>query len=147
MTRLLVLAEGDSEELFKVKDRNGRSVEKVLCAERQLVAGDSTQRNERLYQKPLSVVNLNEPIIENPALAWFREPGDTVGHGLHLAPGEPAAERDSFGEATPDSARCRGCVTARFSPAHRYRKIVRRRFAHRSALDGAVKPGGFFCHG
>ena len=39
-----------------------------------------------------------ESIVEDAALAWFRDPGDTVGHGPHLAPGEPAAERDSFSE-------------------------------------------------
>ena len=92
-------------------------------------------------------MSLNESTVENPALAWFWERGDTVGHGLHLAPGEPAAERDSFGEAPPDSAHCRGCVTTRFSPTHGYRKMLRRRFTHRSAPDGEVKPGGFFCHG
>ena len=29
---------------------------------------------------------------------WFGELGYAVGHGPHLAPGEPAAERDSFGD-------------------------------------------------
>ncbi len=29
---------------------------------------------------------------------WFGELGYAVGHGPHLAPGEPAAGRDSFGE-------------------------------------------------
>jgi type I restriction enzyme R subunit len=43
-------------------------------------------------------VTLNESIVEAAALAWFGELGYTVGHGPHLAPGEPAAERDSFGE-------------------------------------------------
>ena len=33
-----------------------------------------------------------------PALAWFGEQGYAVGHGPQLAPGEPAAERDGFGE-------------------------------------------------
>jgi len=32
---------------------------------------------------------VNESIVENAALTWFREPGYAVGHGLHLAPGEP----------------------------------------------------------
>jgi len=41
---------------------------------------------------------LNESIVEDAALEWFGQLGYAVGHGPHLAPGEPAAERDSFGE-------------------------------------------------
>ena len=41
---------------------------------------------------------LNESIVEDAALEWFGELGYAVGHGPHLAPGEPAAERQSFGE-------------------------------------------------
>jgi type I restriction enzyme, R subunit len=40
-------------------------------------------------------MSLNESIVEEAALG---ELGYAVGHGPHLAPGEPAAERDSFGE-------------------------------------------------
>ncbi len=43
-------------------------------------------------------MSLNESIIEDAALEWFGELGYAVGHGPHLAPGEPAAERQSFGE-------------------------------------------------
>ena len=43
-------------------------------------------------------MSLNESIVEDAALEWFRKLGYAVGHGTHLAPGEPAAERDSFGE-------------------------------------------------
>jgi hypothetical protein len=43
-------------------------------------------------------MNLNESIVEDAALEWFGELGYAVGHGPHLAPGEPAAERESFGE-------------------------------------------------
>ena len=43
-------------------------------------------------------MNLNESIVEDAALAWFSELGYVVGHGPLLAPGELAAERDSFGE-------------------------------------------------
>jgi type I restriction enzyme R subunit len=39
----------------------------------------------------------NEAIVEDTALEWFGELG-AIGHGPHLAPGEPAAERDAFGE-------------------------------------------------
>jgi type I restriction enzyme R subunit len=44
-------------------------------------------------------MSLNESIVEDATLTWFGELGYEVGHGPHLAPGEPAAERDSFGEA------------------------------------------------
>jgi len=43
-------------------------------------------------------MSLNESIVEDAALEWFGELGHAVGHGPQLAPGEPAAERDSFGE-------------------------------------------------
>ena len=43
-------------------------------------------------------MTLNESIVEDAALEWFGELGYAVGHGPQLAPGEPAAERDSFGE-------------------------------------------------
>ena len=56
-------------------------------------------------------MGLNDYIIEDAALEWFLlrsaplnsggqvgELGTAVGHGPQLAPGEPAAERDSFGE-------------------------------------------------
>jgi hypothetical protein len=43
-------------------------------------------------------MSLNESIVEDAALEWFGELGYAVGHGPHLAPGAPAAERDSFGE-------------------------------------------------
>jgi type I restriction enzyme, R subunit len=40
-------------------------------------------------------MNLNESIVEAAALEWFGELGYAIGHGPHLAPGEPAAERGS----------------------------------------------------
>jgi type I restriction enzyme R subunit len=43
-------------------------------------------------------MSLNESIVEDAALEWFGEFGYAVGHGPQLAPGEPAAERESFGE-------------------------------------------------
>ena len=43
-------------------------------------------------------MSLNESIVEDAALEWFGELGYAVGHGPQLAPGEPAAERDSFSE-------------------------------------------------
>jgi len=41
---------------------------------------------------------LNESHVEEAALEWFGELGYAIGHGPHLAPGEPAAERASFGD-------------------------------------------------
>ena len=41
---------------------------------------------------------LNESIVEDAALTWFGELGYAIGHGTNMAPGEPAAERDSFGD-------------------------------------------------
>ena len=43
-------------------------------------------------------MSLNESIVEDATLTWFGELGYAVGHGPQLAPGEPAAARDSFGE-------------------------------------------------
>ena len=43
-------------------------------------------------------MSLNESHVEEAALEWFGELGYAVGHGPQLAPGEPAAERDSCGE-------------------------------------------------
>ena len=43
-------------------------------------------------------MSLNESIVEVAALDWLDELCHAVGHGPHLAPGEPAAERDSFSD-------------------------------------------------
>jgi type I restriction enzyme R subunit len=43
-------------------------------------------------------MSLNESIVEDAALTWFGELGYAVVHGPLIAPGEPAAERDGFGE-------------------------------------------------
>jgi len=43
-------------------------------------------------------MTLTESIVEDATLEWFGELGYAVGNGPHLAPGEPAAERDSFSE-------------------------------------------------
>ena len=43
-------------------------------------------------------MSLNESIVEDAALTWFGELGYAIGHGPHMAPGEPAAERDSFAD-------------------------------------------------
>ena len=41
-------------------------------------------------------MSLNESIVEYATLDWFEELGYAVGNEPQLAPGEPAAERDSF---------------------------------------------------
>jgi type I restriction enzyme R subunit len=43
-------------------------------------------------------MSLNEATVEAAALGWLGELGYAVGHGRDLAPGEPAAERESFGD-------------------------------------------------
>jgi type I restriction enzyme, R subunit len=43
-------------------------------------------------------MSLSEATVEDAALTWFAELGYAVGHGPAMAPGEPAAERESFGE-------------------------------------------------
>jgi type I restriction enzyme R subunit len=43
-------------------------------------------------------MSLNESIVEDAAFEWFGELSYAFGHGPHLAPGGPAAERDSFAE-------------------------------------------------
>ena len=43
-------------------------------------------------------MSLTESTIEEAALTWFSDLGYAVGHGLDIAPGEPSAERDSFGD-------------------------------------------------
>ncbi len=43
-------------------------------------------------------MSLNESHVEEAALEWFGELGYAIGHGPELAPGEPAAERASFGD-------------------------------------------------
>jgi type I restriction enzyme R subunit len=43
-------------------------------------------------------MSLNESIVEEAALEWFGELGYAIEHGPQIAPGEPAAERDSFGD-------------------------------------------------
>ncbi|MGH7944238.1 MAG: type I restriction endonuclease, partial [Opitutaceae bacterium] len=43
-------------------------------------------------------MSLDESTVEAAALEWFEDLGYTIGHGSHLAPGEPGGERDSFGD-------------------------------------------------
>lgn len=75
-------------------------------------------------------MTLNESIVEDAALEWFGELGYALGHGPELAPGEPAAERDSFGEVVL-TGRLREAI-ARLNPSipgeareEALRKVVR----------------------
>lgn len=43
-------------------------------------------------------MTLNESTLEDAALEWFAELGYSVNHGPHLAPDEPATERDSYSD-------------------------------------------------
>ncbi len=58
---------------------------------------------------------LNESVVEEAALRWFRELGYAVKPGLHIAPDESAAERDFFGDVGL-VGRIRGAI-ARLNPA------------------------------
>ena len=56
-------------------------------------------------------MHLNESLIEEATLNWFEELGYAAVHGPMLAPGEFAAERDSFGDVVlgarlRDAVRC-----------------------------------------
>jgi type I restriction enzyme R subunit len=43
-------------------------------------------------------MTLNESTVEDATLTWFGDLGYVIAHGPHLAPGEPASERDGFGD-------------------------------------------------
>ena len=43
-------------------------------------------------------MTLNESAVEEAALSWFADLGYAIANGMHLAPGEPASERNSFGD-------------------------------------------------
>lgn len=43
-------------------------------------------------------MTLNESMVEEAALGWFQELGYAVLTGPQLAPGEPAAERETFSD-------------------------------------------------
>jgi type I restriction enzyme R subunit len=46
----------------------------------------------------LNESRFNESVVEDAALTWFEELGYSIGHGPHMAPGEPASERNSFSD-------------------------------------------------
>ena len=93
-------------------------------------------------------MSLNESIVEDAALEWFGELGYAVGHGPHLAPGEPAAERDSFGDVVL-AGRLHAAIQ-RLNPAipeeareEALRKVLPRSAAHRTWVEGIeLQPDG-----
>ncbi len=95
-------------------------------------------------------MSLNESIVEDATLTWFGELGYEIGHGPQLAPGEPAAERDCFGDVLL-TGRLRDAIW-RFNPSipeeareDAFRKVLRlgtpsltqtNRAFHRMLRDG-----------
>ena len=61
------------------------------------------------------MVSFTESVVEQAALAWLESTGWSDRNGAELAPGEPAAERDDYGEVV--LARRRRDALARFNPA------------------------------
>ncbi|MCC6193723.1 MAG: type I restriction endonuclease subunit R [Burkholderiales bacterium] len=94
----------------------------------------------------------NESVIEEAALAWLEAAGWQVGNGADIAPGEPAAERDDFGQVVL-ATRLRAAL-ARLNPRlppealdDAFRKvtrsegadlIARNRALHRLLVDGVT---------
>ena len=76
---------------------------------------------------------LSEAAVEDAALTWFGELGYAVGHGPQLAPGEPSAERDGFGDVVL-VGRLREAIR-RLNPAtHQSRTLATQRDPDRSGL-------------
>ena len=44
-----------------------------------------------------------ESVVEDAALAWLESLGYAILHGPEIAPGEPFAERDDYGEVVLES--------------------------------------------
>jgi type I restriction enzyme R subunit len=93
-----------------------------------------------------------ESVVEQAALAWLESAGWQVRNGAEIAPGEPAAERDDYGQVVL-AQRLRDAL-ARLNPAlpaeeldDAFRKltrpdgadlIVRNRALHRLLVDGVT---------
>src|SRR5574337_1324671 len=98
------------------------------------------------------MTSFTESIVEQAALAWFESVGWQVRNGAEIAPGEPAAERDDYGQVFL-AQRLREAL-ARLNPAlhaealaDAFRKltrpegadlIVRNRALHRLLVDGVT---------
>jgi hypothetical protein len=83
-------------------------------------------------------MSLNEPIVEDAALTRFGEQTrcartliptfsqrekEAIGHGPQMAPGEPAAERDAFGEVVL-VGQLRGALRQLNPPIPQYRTLA-----------------------
>ncbi len=93
-----------------------------------------------------------ESVVEQAALAWLESVGWSVVHGPEIAPGEPAAERDDYGQVVL-AQRLRDAL-ARLNPAlpaealeDAFRKltrpegaelVARNRALHRLLVDGVT---------
>lgn len=96
------------------------------------------------------VTGFAESVVEEAALSWLTSAGWSVVNGAHIAPGEPAAERDDFGQVVL-TARLRDALS-RLNPAlpadaleEAFRKLTRLEGAdlltrnhalHRYLVDG-----------
>ena len=94
----------------------------------------------------------SESVIEQAAIAWLESTGWRVRNGAAIAPGEPAAERDDYGQVVL-TQRLRDAL-ARLNPAlpaealdDAFRKltrpegaelVVRSRALHRLLVDGVT---------
>jgi len=98
------------------------------------------------------VTTFSESVVEHAALAWLESAGWQVRNGAEIAPGEPAAERDDYGQVVL-AQRLRDAL-ARLNPAlpaealeDAFRRltrpegselIVRNRALHRLLVDGVT---------
>ena len=98
------------------------------------------------------MTSFTESVVEQAALAWLESVGWQVRNGAEIAPGEPAAERDDYGQVVL-AQRLRDAL-ARLNPAlpaealeDAFRKltrpegaelIVRNRALHRLLVDGVT---------
>jgi type I restriction enzyme R subunit len=98
------------------------------------------------------VSGFTESVVEQAALAWLESTGWPMRNGTDIAPGEPAAERDDYGQVVL-AQRLRDAL-ARLNPSlpsealdEAFRKltrpegadlIVRNRALHRLLVDGVT---------
>jgi type I restriction enzyme, R subunit len=98
------------------------------------------------------MTQFSESVVEQASLAWLESVGWQIRNGAEIAPGEPAAERDDYGQVVL-SQRLRDAL-ARLNPAlpaealeDAFRKltrpegpdlIVRNRAVHRLLVDGVT---------
>ena len=100
----------------------------------------------------MSQTSFTESVVEQAALAWLESVGWAIRQGAEIAPGEPAAERDAYGQVVL-AQRLRDAL-ARLNPAlpaealeDAFRKltrpegaelVARNRAVHRPLVDGVT---------